>query len=74
MNCRSRSVRQVFLFFGYNETHEKIALGILAHVDAGKTTLSEALLFKTGSIRSAGRVDHGDTHLDTNGSLYKKSY
>ena len=45
---------------------KKIALGILAHVDAGKTTLSEALLFKTGSIRSAGRVDHGDTHLDTN--------
>ena len=45
---------------------KKIALGILAHVDAGKTTLSEALLYETGSIRSAGRVDHGDTHLDTN--------
>ena len=41
------------------------ALGILAHVDAGKTTLSEQILFRTGAIRSAGRVDHGDTALDT---------
>ncbi|MDO4619408.1 MAG: TetM/TetW/TetO/TetS family tetracycline resistance ribosomal protection protein [Lachnospiraceae bacterium] len=40
-------------------------LSILAHVDAGKTTLSEAMLFLSGRIRSAGRVDHGDTHLDT---------
>ncbi len=40
-------------------------LGILAHVDAGKTTLSEALLYLSGSIRKAGRVDHGDTFLDT---------
>lgn len=37
---------------------------MVAHVDAGKTTLSEALLYKTGMIRKAGRVDHGDTHLD----------
>lgn len=43
---------------------EKSTLGILAHVDAGKTTLSEALLYKTGVIRSLGRVDHGDTLLD----------
>ncbi len=42
-----------------------MVLGILAHVDAGKTTLSEALLFETGAIRKAGRVDHGDAHLDT---------
>ena len=40
-------------------------LGILAHVDAGKTTLSEALLYMTGQIRKAGSVDGGDTHLDT---------
>ncbi len=45
---------------------KKITLGILAHVDSGKTTLSEALLFNTGEIRSLGRVDHKNTHLDTN--------
>ncbi len=42
-----------------------ITAGILAHVDAGKTTLSEALLLKSGMIRKAGRVDHGDAFLDT---------
>lgn len=42
-----------------------ICLGILAHVDAGKTTLSEAMLFQSGSIRKAGRVDNGDAFLDT---------
>lgn len=40
-------------------------LGILAHVDAGKTTLSEGILYKTGAIRKAGRVDSGDAFLDT---------
>ena len=45
---------------------KKITIGILAHVDAGKTTLSEALLYLSGRIRSLGRVDHGDTYLDTN--------
>lgn len=43
----------------------KIVLGITAHVDAGKTTLSEAMLYLAGKIRSAGRVDHGNTLLDT---------
>jgi len=43
----------------------KLVMGILAHVDAGKTTLSEALLYKTGAIRSLGRVDHRDAFLDT---------
>lgn len=42
-----------------------MVIGILAHVDAGKTTLSEALLYKTGQIRSLGRVDHQDAFLDT---------
>ncbi len=45
---------------------KKLTIGILAHVDAGKTTLSEALLFLSGAIRRRGRVDHKDTYLDTN--------
>ena len=44
---------------------ERIVLGMLAHVDAGKTTLSEALLYKTGAVRRLGRVDHRDAFLDT---------
>ena len=45
---------------------KKITIGILAHVDAGKTTLSEALLYASGRIRTLGRVDHKNTYLDTN--------
>ena len=44
---------------------KKLTVGILAHVDAGKTTLSEALLYLSGRIRTMGRVDHGNTYLDT---------
>ena len=44
---------------------KKLVIGILAHVDAGKTTLSEAMLYKSGSIRSLGRVDNKDAFLDT---------
>ena len=44
---------------------DHLVIGILADVDAGKTTLSETILYKTGSIRKIGRVDHGDTVLDT---------
>ena len=40
-------------------------IGLLAHVDAGKTTLSEGMLYLSGSIRDMGRVDHRDTFLDT---------
>ncbi len=43
---------------------EKLVIGILAHVDAGKTTLSEQILFETGSIRQKGRVDNQNTFLD----------
>lgn len=43
----------------------KLAVGILAHVDAGKTTLAESILYLTGSIRKLGRVDHQDAFLDT---------
>ena len=44
---------------------KKLVIGILAHVDAGKTTLSEELLYLCGEIRKIGRVDHGDAFLDT---------
>ena len=48
-------------------TSEKkhICVGLLAHVDAGKTTLAERILFLTGSVRKLGRVDHQDAFLDT---------
>ncbi|KRM57904.1 hypothetical protein C5L31_000103 [Secundilactobacillus malefermentans] len=42
-----------------------IVAGIIAHVDAGKTTLSEALLYQTGALRQLGRVDNGDAFLDS---------
>ena len=45
---------------------KNVVVGILAHTDSGKTTLSESLLYLSGSIRKYGRVDHGDTFLDTN--------
>ncbi len=49
----------------WKKTGEKhICLGILAHVDAGKTTLSEGILYLSGSIRTLGRVDHQDAFLD----------
>ncbi|MCI8662719.1 MAG: GTP-binding protein [Hungatella sp.] len=44
---------------------KKIVIGILAHVDAGKTTLSEGILYQTGTIRKLGRVDNRDAFLDT---------
>ena len=46
-------------------TMKKMTLGVLAHVDAGKTTLSEAILYLTGTTRKVGRVDKGDTFLDS---------
>ena len=44
---------------------KRLVIGILAHVDAGKTTLSEALLYAAGTIQKLGRVDHRDSYLDT---------
>ena len=43
----------------------KLVVGILAHVDAGKTTLAESIMYLSGGIRKLGRVDHGDAFLDT---------
>ena len=48
-----------------NQTEKRLCVGLLAHVDAGKTTLSEAMLYAAGAIRTFGRVDHQDTFLDT---------
>lgn len=48
-----------------NKTSKHISVGLLAHVDAGKTTLAESILYLTGSIRKPGRVDHQDAFLDT---------
>ena len=45
---------------------KRIAVGILAHVDSGKTTLSEAMMYRSGNIGKLGRVDHKDSFLDTN--------
>ena len=44
---------------------KQLVVGVLAHVDAGKTTLSEGMLYQSGSIRRLGRVDHRDAFLDT---------
>ena len=43
---------------------KRLVIGVLAHVDAGKTTLCEGLLYTAGQLRRLGRVDHGDTCLD----------
>ncbi len=50
---------------GQSETTKQYCVGLLAHVDAGKTTLSEAMLYTAGGIRRMGRVDHADAFLDT---------
>ena len=50
---------------GEGPKKQQISAGLLAHVDAGKTTLSDALLYVSGARRTLGRVDHGDAYLDT---------
>lgn len=44
---------------------KQICLGLVAHVDSGKTTLAESILYQSGQIRTLGRVDHKDAFLDT---------
>ena len=53
------------MFFDWNDWMKRIVIGMTAHVDAGKTTLSEAMLYRSGEIRKLGRVDKGDAFLDT---------
>ncbi len=48
-----------------NRQIKRLCTGMLAHVDSGKTTLSEAMLYLSGGVRKLGRVDHGDAFLDT---------
>ena len=48
-----------------NNVKKPLCAGLLAHVDAGKTTLSEAMLYEAGARRTLGRVDHQDAFLDT---------
>ena len=55
----------LFLLLKRGEIVENIVMGILAHVDAGKTTLSEGMLYLSGTVRKLGRVDHKDAFLDT---------
>lgn len=51
---------------------KKLTIGILAHVDAGKTTLSEGLLYQSGTLRKLGAVDKGTAYLDSD-NLEKKT-
>lgn len=44
---------------------KRLVIGLLAHVDSGKTTLAEGLLYRAGALRKLGRVDHKDAFLDT---------
>ena len=55
----------LFFLLKRGEIVENIVMGILAHVDAGKTTLSEGMLYLSGTVRKLGRVDHKDAFLDT---------
>ena len=50
---------------GQSRRVKRICAGILAHVDSGKTTLAEAMLYRAGALRRLGRVDHRDAFLDT---------
>ncbi len=54
-----------FIFIKVDKNMKRLVIGMTAHVDSGKTTIAEAMLYTSGNIRKAGRVDHGDAFLDT---------
>ena len=60
------TIEKAIFITGAENAMKRVVLGILAHVDAGKTTLSEAMLYCSGNIKKLGRVDHQDAFLDTN--------
>ena len=62
---RQELVLRYMLAVGRKEMSKTLILGMLAHVDAGKTTLTEGLLYTSGMLRKVGRVDKGDAFLDT---------
>ena len=75
MHFPRRRLLAFFIFLDYNKIRytkledydmKRLCIGILAHVDSGKTTLCEGLLYAAGEIRTLGRVDHKDAFLDTN--------
>ena len=65
MGYNRKTRRRPFTPKGKGQRNERLVIGILAHVDSGKTTLSEALLYRAGALRKLGRVDHRDAFLDT---------
>ncbi len=65
MAVRFRTLQKPYEIGKAGEYMKNLTVGILAHVDAGKTTLSESMLYLSGSIRKMGRVDHQDAFLDT---------
>lgn len=60
-----RRVGEAISVYEKGKAMKRLVVGILAHVDAGKTTLSEAMLYHTGELKKLGRVDHRDAFLDT---------
>ena len=65
MYVHMRNIYIISQKIGYNDCMKKLIIGILAHVDAGKTTLSEAMLYRAKAVRTLGRVDAGNAYLDT---------